>query len=347
VFAAEVAAGKIMPLGDGPDRYLPQQSIRTFSNIDTPARRHVKLPLSILNTLVWRGLSTERTLAAPAVTSWLLGLAAQDPFLREGTRAVLLGEVASVTVIHPVLERLPGVPYQYLELLGAVWREPVCGKLDPGERPRTLACLLQVDSSGRPLAAELVARSGLSARQWLARLFEALLPTLLHFLYRYGVVFTPHGENIIVIYDANDAPARLAIKDFVDEINVSEVLLPELADMPTDVAEVLGTQPPEMLCQFIQSGLFVGHFRYLGGLCETHLGVTETEFWALVRDQVLAYHERFPELSERFALFDLLTPDLQRLCLNRSRLLLDGHANRPERPPVTIHGRIPNPLHRH
>jgi siderophore synthetase component len=259
---------------------------------------------------------------------------------------VLLGEVASVTVIHPVLERLPGVPYQYLELLGAVWREPVTGKLDPGERPRTLACLLQVDSSGRPLMAELVARSGLSPRQWLARLFGALLPTLLHFLYRYGVVFTPHGENIIVIFDANDVPARLAVKDFVDEINVSEVFLPELAGIPADVAEVLLSEPPEMLCQFIQSGLFVGHFRYLGGLSETHLGVTETEFWSLVRDEVLAYHKRFPELSERFALFDLLAPDLQRLCLNRSRLLLDGYADRAERPRVAVHGRVPNPLHR-
>ncbi|MGH4023598.1 MAG: IucA/IucC family protein, partial [Pseudonocardiaceae bacterium] len=92
VFAAEVAAGRIVPLGDGPDRYLAQQSIRTFSNIDTPQRRHVKLPLSILNTLVWRGLPTERTLAAPAVTRWILGLAAQDAFLRDETRVVLLGE---------------------------------------------------------------------------------------------------------------------------------------------------------------------------------------------------------------------------------------------------------------
>ena len=346
VFAAEVAAGRILPLGDGPDRYLAQQSIRTFSNIDTPQRRHVKLPLSILNTLVWRGLPTERTLAAPAVTTWILGLAAQDAFLRDETRVVLLGEVASVTVNHPVLEHIPGTPYQYRELLGAIWRESIATKLDPDERARTLACLLQIDSAGRPLVAELVARSGLPAREWLQRLVGALLPPLLHFLYRYGVVFSPHGENTIVVFDRSDAPARLAVKDFVDDVNVSDAALPELQDMPADVAEVLITEPPEMLCQFIQSGLFVGHFRYLGDLFETHLGVAETEFWSLVRDEILAYQKRFPELSERFALFDLLAPDLQRLCLNRNRLLLDGYADRPERPHAAVHGRVPNPLHR-
>ncbi|MGH3793355.1 MAG: IucA/IucC family protein [Pseudonocardiaceae bacterium] len=347
VFAAEVAAGRIVPLGEGPDRYLAQQSIRTFSNIDTPARRHVKLPLSILNTLVWRGLPTERTLAAPAVTSWILGLAERDGFLREQTRVVLLGEVASVTVNHPVLERIPGVPYQYLELLGAIWRESITTKLDPQEKARTLACLLQVDSEGRPLVAELVARSGRSPREWLQRLFGALLPPLLHFLYRYGVVFSPHGENAIVVFDADDVPTRLAVKDFVDDVNVSDAALPERRDMPPDVAEVLLTEPPEMLCQFIQSGLFIGHFRYLGDIVETHLRVSETEFWAMVRDEILAYQQRFPELTERFALFDLLAPDLQRLCLNRNRLLLDGYRDRPERPHAAVHGRVPNPLYRH
>ena len=57
-------------------------------------------------------------------------------------------------------------------------------------------------------------------------------------------------------------------------------------------------------------------------------------------------NKRFPELAERFALFDLLAPDLRRLCLNRTRLLLDGYQDRPERPHTAVHGRVPNPLHR-
>ncbi len=345
VFAADVAAGRIVALGEASDRYLPQPSIRTFSNIDSPGRHHVKLPLSILNTLVWRGLPTDKTLAAPAVTAWVLGLAERDEFLREQARPVLLGEVASVTVNHPVLERIPGASYQYRELLGAIWREPVTAKLDPGERARTLASLLHVDREGRPFVAELVDRSGLDGREWLGRLFGALLPPLLHFLYRYGVVFSPHGENTILISDAGEVPARLGVKDFVDDVNVSQHPLPELADMPGDVAAVLLSEPPEMLCQFIQSGLFVGHFRYLAGIAEAHLGVPEDEFWAMVRDEILGYQKRFPELADRFELFDLLAPDLARLCLNRNRLLLDGYADRPQRPHAAVHGRVPNPLY--
>jgi siderophore synthetase component len=344
LFAPDVAAGRVVPLGEALDRYLPQQSIRTLTNLDTPARRHVKLPLSVLNTLVWRGLPTERTVAAPAVTAWVLGLRDADPFLAGECRVVLLGEVASVTVRHPVLEELPGVPYQYRELLGAIWREPVAAKLDPGERARTLAALLYVDSSGRSLLAELVARSRLDARTWLRGLFGAMLPPLLHFLYRYGVVFSPHGENAIVVFDAHDVPARLAVKDFVDDVNVSAKPLPELESMPAEVADVLLREPPHFLCQFIQSGLFAGHYRYLAGIAEDQLGVPEPELWGMVRAEVLAYQRRFRELAERFAIFDLLTPEIERLCLNRNRLLLDGYRDRPDRPHAAVHGRVRNPL---
>ncbi|MBE9373496.1 IucA/IucC family siderophore biosynthesis protein [Saccharopolyspora sp. HNM0983] len=344
LFAPDVAAGRIVALGEGPDRYLAQQSIRTFGNIDNPERHFVKLPLSILNTLVWRGLPTERTAAAPAVTGWILGIAESDPFLR-ASRAVLLGEVASVTVRHHVLEEVENVPYQYRELLGAIWREPLNGKLAAGERARTLASLLHVDHEGEAFVAELVRRSGLDAETWLQRLFHSLLPPLLHFLYRYGVVFSPHGENTIVVFDSDEAPCRLAVKDFVDDVNISSAELPELADLPADVDAALLREPPEFLRQFIQSGLFVGHFRYLAPLVEQHLGVPESTFWTFVRNEVQAYQQRFPELAERYRMFDLMTPEIDRLCLNRNRLLLDTYRDRAERPHAAVHGTIPNPLH--
>ncbi|MCZ2527277.1 MULTISPECIES: IucA/IucC family siderophore biosynthesis protein [Streptomyces] len=345
LFAEHIADGTIVPLPTDGDLRLPQQSIRTFLNTDRPDRHTVKLPLSVLNTLVWRGLPTERTLAAPAVTAWVHSLRDNDPFLRDGTRVVLLGEVASVAVPHPVYDGLPDVPYQYRELLGAIWREPLHRYLDPGERPRTLAALLSVDPAGRALTAELVARSGLAPAAWLRRLFAALLPPLLHFLYRYGTVFSPHGENAVVVFDDHDVPVRLAVKDFVDDVNVSAAPLPELEDMPAEVSAVLLREPPEFLCQFIHSGLFVGVFRYLAPLCEEQLGVPEGEFWRMVREEVLRHQERFPGLKERFALFDLLTPRIERLCLNRNRLHLDGYRDRPDRPHAAVHGTVPNPLH--
>ncbi|ROQ34801.1 siderophore synthetase component [Streptomyces sp. PanSC19] len=342
LYAPAIAAGTVVPLPADGDLRLPQQSVRTFLNTSRPDRHTVKLPLSVLNTLVWRGLPTERTLAAPAVTAWVHGLREADPFLRDECGVILLGEVASVTVEHPLYDRLPEVPYQYKELLGAIWREPL--RLPPGERARTLASLLHTDPEGRAFTAELVERSGLAPATWLQHLFTALLPPLLHFLYRYGTVFSPHGENAIVVFDGDDVPVRLAIKDFVDDVNISAHPLPEHATLPDDVRGVLLTEEPGFLTQFIHSGLFVGVFRYLAPLCEEQLGVPEEEFWGLVRAEILRYQTRFPELKERFELFDLLTPRIERLCLNRNRLHLDGYRDRPDRPHAAVHGTVPNPL---
>ncbi|MCG6497549.1 IucA/IucC family siderophore biosynthesis protein [Kitasatospora sp. A2-31] len=344
LFAPWIASGEIVPLPSDGDLRLPQQSIRSFFNHSRPDRCTVKLPLAVLNTLVWRGLPTERTLAAPAVTAWIHGLRDADPFLRDECRVVLLGEIASVTVDHPLYRELPEAPYQYKELLGAIWREPLGPALDPGERGRTLAALLQTGSDGRALAAELIARSGLTPKAWTARLFAAMLPPLLHFLYRYGLVFSPHGENAIVVFDATDTPVRLAVKDFVDDVNLSDQDLPELRDLPAEVAGVLLREDPQGLCQFLHSGLFIGVYRYLAPLLEAQTGLPEAEFWALLRAEILRHQERFPELKERFALFDLFRQRIDRLCLNRNRLLLDGYGDRPHRPHAARHGTVPNAL---
>ncbi|MGW6913596.1 IucA/IucC family protein [Kitasatospora sp. NPDC054939] len=345
LFAPWIASGEIRPLPSDGDLRLPQQSIRSFFNHSRPERCTVKLPLAVLNTLVWRGLPTERTLAAPAVTAWIHGLRDADPFLRDDCRVVLLGEIASVTVDHPLYRELPEVPYQYKELLGAIWREPLGPALDPGERARTLAALLQTGSDGRALAAELVARSGLTPAEWTTRLFAAMLPPLLHFLYRYGLVFSPHGENAIVVFDDTDAPVRLAVKDFVDDVNLSDQDLPELRDLPEEVDRVLLREAPDGLCQFLHSGLFIGVYRYLAPLLEAQTGLPEAEFWALLRAEVLRHQARFPELRERHELFDLFHPEIDRLCLNRNRLLLDGYRDRPHRPHAAVHGKVPNALH--
>ncbi|WP_329167937.1 IucA/IucC family siderophore biosynthesis protein [Streptomyces sp. NBC_01387] len=345
LFAPAIAHQEIVPLHTDADPRLPQQSIRTFLNLDRTDRHTVKLPLSILNTLVWRGLPTERTLAAPAVTAWIQGLRDGDAFLRDECGVILLGEVASVSVEHPLYDQLPEVPYQYRELLGAIWREPLDAQLAPGEGARTLASLLHTDLQGRSFTAELVARSGLAPTTWLRRLFAALIPPLLRFLYCYGTVFSPHGENAIVVFDDHDVPVRLAIKDFVDDVNISAEPLPEHDSMPDDVRQVLLTEEPAFLTQFIHSGLFVGVFRYLAPLCEDQLGVPEADFWLLVRAEILRHQARFPELKERYEIFDLLTPRIERLCLNRNRLHLDGYRDRPNRPHAAVHGTVPNPLH--
>lgn len=344
LFGADLAASRMVYLGEGDDSYLAQQSISAFGNISVPHRRHVEVPLSILDTPGWRGLPAERTTAAPAVASWLRALTDADAFLSQECRVVLLGEVASVSVGHPVLDRIEGAPYQYRELLGAIWREPLPAALQDGERARTLAALLSFGADGRPLIGELVRRSGLEPRDWLARLFAAILPPLLHYLYAYGTAFSPHGENAVVIYDERDIPARLAVTDFVDGVTLADADLPELADLPAEVESVLPREEPAHLCRSLHGALFVGHLRYLARIGEQYLDVPAEAFWAAVKDTIRGYQERFPERAERYDLFDLGAPRIDRLCPNRNRLLVDGYRDRATRPHVEPCGTVPNPL---
>ncbi|WP_207919369.1 IucA/IucC family siderophore biosynthesis protein [Micromonospora sp. KC207] len=347
LFAAQLATGRIVPLGESTDEYRAQQSIRTFVNVDRPDRFDVKLPLSILNTMVYRGIPTELVRAAPHSTAWVHALRDGDPFLRDECRVILPGEVAAVAVHHPVFEQLPQAPYRYRQLLGVIWREPVAACLEPGERARTLAALLHVDPAGRAFVAELVARSGLTPTGWLRRLFAAVLPPLLHLMHRYGIAFNPHGENTVVVYDGADVPTRLAVKDFVDDMKLLHTDLPEYADLPAEAGGVLMRCGPDELAGSIVKSLLTCHFRFLAPLCEEQLTVPEATFWTLVRDEVRRYQERFAELADRFALFDLGKPAFPRTCLNRERLLPGGYHDRAERDASfrLDADPVPNPLH--
>jgi siderophore synthetase component len=343
LYAGDIARGRIRFLGERDGRWLPQQSIRTLADADHPERHHLKLALSILNTSVYRGLPRDRTLAAPALSAWLQERVLSDPFLRE-TGVILLGEVASVSVAHPAFEAVPDVPYQHTELLGAIWRESVETYLHEGERAISLAALLHRDPAGVAFVEPLIARSGLTVQEWVGRLHEVTLPPLLHMLYRHGAAFSPHAQNCMLVL-RDDAPAWLVVKDFVDDMMVSSDPLPELADMPEDVRTALGDGvEAAILVQWIQGGLLVCVHRYLAEILEDRMGFAERRFWALGERAVARYQARFPELEDRFALFDMDAPAFVKLCLNRVRMLERGYADAAERPVAAAVGWIDNPL---
>ncbi|QIO21368.1 IucA/IucC family siderophore biosynthesis protein [Haloarcula sp. JP-L23] len=344
LFADHIAADDVVPLGEGPDEYLPQQSVRTFVNVDDDEKHHVKLPMRILNTLVWRGLPGERTELAPTVTEYIKDIYEQDDYLQE-QGLVLPGEIAGVNYDHADFTDIEESPYQYHELLGAVWRESIYTFLDDDERAITLSALMHVDGEGVPYVSRLVEQSGLTTDEWLEAFFETVLPPLLHFLYRYGTVFSPHGQNTMLVLDDDGVPSRLAVKDFVDDVNVSDQPLPELERLSEDMHDVLRKEPPEGLCQFIFSGLFVCVLRYVADILETHEEYPEDRFWTHARDAILDYQEQFPELEDRFELFDLLEPEFTKLTLNRNRIFEYGYDDAPGRPHACEHGTVTNPLH--
>lgn len=337
LFAPYLAEGRVVELGEAPDRYRPLASVRTLVDVDRPERHMVKLPLQVRNTLVWRGLPPESTAAAPDVTAWLRGIRAADPYLRDVARFDILGEVASVAVTHPVYHAVEDAPYRYHELLGAVWREPVDAHLAAGERARSLAATLQVGSDGRALVTELVARSGLGAVDWLRRLAHAVLPGLLHYLHAYGVAFCPHGENTVVVYDAAGVPDRILVKDLADDVNV-------LTGDDHDAPDVLLRWPREELAHSILSALVAGHFRHLAPVVHQHLGVPESTYWRLLRDEVDAYRDTFPEA--RSDPYGLTADDFGRVCLNTEQLTGGSFHDRAEKDESfdVVSGRVANPL---
>ena len=347
LFAPHLADGSMIMLGPAPDRYRPLQSVRTLTNLDRPGRRNVKVPLMIRNTLIWRGLCEAQTGCAPPMTTWLQGLRDGDAFLRDECRVVILGEVASVSVAHPTFAELLDAPYRFHELLGAIWRQPVHSYLEPGERARTMATLLLEGSDGRAVVAELVQRSGLDPVRWLRAFLRALLPPVLHYLYRYGTSFTPHGENVVLISDVAERPARIALKDFSSDVEILPDDLPEYAKLPPEVFAKLHRWPATDLAHSIQSAICAGHFRFFADVVERHLGVAEDLFWSLVREPIDEYHARFPELAERFAAFDLLGPRFAKVALNREQLTGGGFHDRAARDADfdLMHGTVANPLH--
>ncbi|MEU5694615.1 IucA/IucC family protein [Actinosynnema sp. NPDC020468] len=335
LWAPELATGRIVELGEGPDWHLPTQSIRTMSNVDDQTRFQVKLPLRILNTSVYRGIPPHCSLAAPVVTQWLRGLWRADKLIGEwGT--VLLGEVASVTVRHPQLSRAGAVPYQWLETLGCVWREPVV--LAPGERSWSLAAVLHVDPAGRPLVREFVGDT--PPVEWYSALLRVLFRPLLHVLYTYGITVNPHGENVVVITDGSGLPVRVALLDLVDDVNVSVDRVPERGLDPDAHDHVLPRKPWVVLRQYVVDALLVGVLRPLARLAD----LPEDVFWGLVRGEVDAYRARFPTLAPRMDEGSLTSETFTRYPLNSYRLTL-GYQDLPTRPPVPTGGVIPNPLH--
>ena len=343
--AGELARRELAFLGEGPSRYRPQLAIRTMTDVDEPSRRYLKLPVSVLNTSVYRGLPRERTLAAPALTEWLTGVVDADPFLAE-TGLILLGEVAGVGVRHRTYEALDGVPYQHTEMLGAIWRDPVEPRLDDGEQAVSLAALLHADPKGDTFVRALVDRSGLSPSAWLQRLHDVTLTPLLHVLYRYGVMFSPHGQNCMIVHRGG-VPARLVVKDFVDDLAVCSEPLPEHATLTSPVRAALSdvTLEPGTLIKYLQNGLLICVHRYLAEIMEDEFGLSEAEFWAAARDTMRRYQERHADaLAARYSLFDLQTPSFPKLCLNRLRLFERGYADDAERPVIAATGTVANPL---
>lgn len=341
-YANEIVDQRIIELGVGQDDYVPMQSIRTLCNISQPERHYVKLPVSIFNTAVYRGLPSKRNIAAPAVTAWLKQIQSQDPDLKQSGVA-FLGEVATLTIHQPCFDQIEGAPYQFKELFGCLWRESVDPVIGTGEQALSQAALLHRDINGQSILAVLIQASGLSPLQWLKRFAEVSVTPLLICLYKYGLAFSPHGENTMLIH-ANGVPQKMVLKDFIDDINLVDEDFPELASLPIE-GQILLRHPAHELSHFIFTGLLMVHYRYICNVfLQDHPEHSEVEFWQTISSVIDAFHQEHPELAERIEKFAIFRAEFEKICLNRVRLFTTSYNDEAERPVPVFLDPIANPV---
>ncbi|GGV62993.1 IucA/IucC family protein [Streptomyces massasporeus] len=313
-FAAEVARGHLVCLGEGDDEYLAQQSIRTFFNRTSPEKHYVKTALSVINMGFMRGLSAAYMEATPAINDWLAQLIEGDPALRS-TGLSIIRERAAVGYRHLEYEQATDRYSPYRKMLAALWRESPVPSLQEGESLATMASLVHVDHQGASVAGALIEQSGLTPKEWLRRYLQAYFTPLLHSFYAYDLVFMPHGENVILVL--KDGVVQRAIyKDIAEEIAVMD---PD-AVLPPTVERLRVEVPEDKKLLSIFTDVFDCFFRFLAANLATEGILEEDDFWHTVAEVTRAYQDSMPELADKFKQYDMFAPEFALSCLNRLQL---------------------------
>lgn len=340
-FHQDLANQYLVILEKSKDIYSPQQSIRTFFNVSCPEKHYVKTAISILSTGNIRGLSPKQMDIAPRVTKWVKEMLDEDPYFKE-KEIVLLGEVATVSYRHPQYSAITDSPYHYREMLGALWRESAEKYRKPEEKLMTMAALLYVDNDNCPFLQELINASGLSTQDWIKKYLEVYLKPLLHIYYQHSLCVTPHGENIILVMK-NGLPQRIIIKDFVDDIVLTEEARTKLPDELKD--GLIQSSNKENTPLFILIGVFDAFFRYLSDILHTYMDYDEHLFWKTVTEAIEEYQQDNPHLIDRFKKYNLFEPEFKRFYINSLKLLNNGYAEQTGFAVPKKGSKMPNPLY--
>ncbi|MGW7279812.1 IucA/IucC family protein [Streptomyces sp. NPDC054844] len=313
-FAAEVARGHLVCLGEGDDEYLAQQSIRTFFNTSHPEKHYVKTALSVINMGFMRGLSAAYMEATPAINDWLAQLIEGDPVLKS-TGLSIIRERAAVGYRHLEYEQATDRYSPYRKMLAALWRQSPVPSLQDGETLATMASLVHVDHEGASFAGALIERSGLAPAEWLRHYLRAYFVPLLHSFYAYDLVYMPHGENVILVLK-DGVVQRAVYKDIAEEIAVMD---PD-AVLPPEVSRIAVEVPEDKKLLSIFTDVFDCFFRFLAANLAGEGIVEEDVFWRTVAEVTREYQESVPELAEKFDRYDMFAPEFALSCLNRLQL---------------------------
>ena len=312
-FAADIARGDLLPLGEGLDKHQAQQSLRTFFNHSRTGAPYVKVALAVQNMGFLRGLSPKYMRDTPAINDWVAGLVGPDPTFAEAGFRVLRERAAlgyTGDVYHQTKETNP-----HRKMLAALWRENPVSRIEPGQKLITMAALLHRDHQGVSLAGELISASGLSAAAWLRSYLRAYLKPLVHALLAHDLVFMPHGENLILVLDEHVVTGAF-MKDIGEEVAVLGH-----RELPSDVERIRAVVSGEEKALSVFTDMFDGVLRHLSGILDADGILPADRFWHHVAEVLDEYEAEHPDLARGLAGdVDLRTESFAHSCLNRLQL---------------------------
>ncbi|WP_217704359.1 IucA/IucC family siderophore biosynthesis protein [Aquimarina sp. TRL1] len=313
VFSQDIANQSIVYLGEGPYRHSAQQSIRSLYNLDHPKKFYTKTSLSILNMGFMRGLSPYYMGSTPPITEWISELLDTDSYLNK-KGFTMLREVATVGYRNLYFEPL-GKTKAHNKMLSALWRESPDTKIQEGEQLMTMAALLHQDNEGNSFLKEIIKASPINTESWVQQYLSAYLAPLIHCFYKYGIVFMPHGENLILVMK-DHIPVRAIMKDITEEV----IVFNDQLTLPEKVQRLYTETTDEMQILSIFTDVFDCIFRFITPILDEHCNYPETLFWKQVAICIHKYKQAHPELTPRFERYDIFVKQFKRCCLNRLQL---------------------------
>lgn len=293
--ADAIACGDIFELGEAGDLYQATQSLRTLVNVTHPEKANVKIPLNLVSTSSHRNLQDHFVCTAPAISTWLQEVVAKDEYLqREGT-LLLLSEYAGL-----LYKPEDAVKAKEMDgLVGAIFRESVDDKLQPGEKAVPFTALMLIESDNRPFIADWLDHYGVDA--WVNRLLEVMLIPIWHMLVHNGIAFEAHCQNLILTHK-DGWPHRIVLRDFHEDMEYVEDYLkcpehlPKLVEtdpyfetIPLD--EGFSMSDIDELRELYMDTVYVLNLADLSFLLERYHGYQETQFWHQVRAHLNAYRQ--------------------------------------------------------
>lgn len=321
-FAEQLRGGELVVLGEDPDSFRAQQSIRTLSCVDDEERPYLKLAMSLVNTSTSRVLAPHTVHNAPLITDWLRRIVEGDAFLRDEARAVLLGEVLGTSVVPS--ESCALSQEDHYGTLASIWRENLRPFLDAGELTMPFTGFTSRRLDGTPLIDGWVREHGL--RPWVKRLAEVAVLPLMHLLCQHGIALEAHAQNVLLLH-RDGWPTRIALRDFHDGVRFSPThlaapgLRPPLRGTPPhhqNRNSFVETDDPELVADFLLDAFLFVNIGELAMFLADGYGLDEREFWTILREVCEAHLERFPD-----PLFDIFKPVVAVEKLTTRRLLPD------------------------